>query len=79
MTLFALAFIAVPAIVGIYFLINAKPNYGIIFGAAFGILFGANIITYVAYKFGVFGIEAFNFIVPLSVVFFGLYATMYQH
>lgn len=77
-TLFALAFIAVPGIVGIYFMVNENYNYGIVFGAAFGILVGGFIITFLGMKAQLFGIEAFTFIMPLSIVFFGLFATMYS-
>lgn len=77
--LFALVFIAVPSIVIIYFLMDMSPNYGIVFGSAFAVLIGGNLLAYIAYKLEVFGIDAFSFIVPITIVFFGLIATVYQH
>lgn len=77
--LFAFVFIAVPSVIAIYFLMGMTVNYGLVIGVAFAILLGGNLLAYIAYKFEVFGIDAFSFISPITIVFFGLIITMYQH
>lgn len=77
--LYTLVFIAIPCIVGIFFLIDMDTNRPLVWGIGASILGGTNLLTYIAYKVKLLAIDAFTFVFPISVVFFGIYGTMYEN
>lgn len=71
--LFVLVVIAIPSMVGLFFVLDANMAYWWMFIFAIAITLGGFLITFAFYKFKVVAIETFNFSVPISIVFAFLY------
>lgn len=67
--LFVLVLIAIPAMVGLFFVLDANLPYWWMIIFALVIVIGGFLLTFIFYKFKVITIDTFNFALPISIVF----------